>query len=508
MPGPWEKYQTESPPSSDGPWSKYQAPAAKPEGVRKWADAAADKVEAAGSAVMDGPVGKAIHWVGDKFERYVDAPFRAGVTATNDPNVKNIYEMWGRVGEQFGEKPLPTTKSGKELMAATGLPTTPLSDVIPGAYTDDGRGITLQRGGIADPSPAGVAGVMIQPSTFAIPGEAAFGALGKVGGKVAQGTAAVAEKYAGPLARTLDQGAGLAKKGVFKVGEKMTGGNLNAEKAFNASERLSGAEMLAPDAFTGKAGKAVGAARDAIPETTIAPGSRQALEKVKTILTDAEKRALRTPQSTAVLEKIDGLLASGDDIPLQTVDDLVRNLDSVGWTQQGNKRVLEPMWGGPVSEARRTLNELLPATPEGAALQGAKSKFADLATAQGRQGSRLRGIMSYSEAAHGVGLGLATGNPVIAAATVAASRVIAPRTYFQIVGMAKLPKSAVNALMESYSTGKVGAIQDTLAGLAEKYPEEIARLTTTLANYSEESARAVADQKDDAVKRRIKRMGE
>ncbi len=102
----------------------------------------------------------------------------------------------------------------------------------------------------------------------------------------------------------------------------------------------------------------------------------------------------------------------------------------------------------------------------------------------------------------GVVAGLATGNLPLAlgsAASFVASKSMNPRTYFQVVGAAKLPGQASRALIDSFKTGKASVIKNTLETVAEQYPEEATRLVTQLAALSQASEK----QSMDAIKRRI-----
>jgi hypothetical protein len=101
------------------------------------------------------------------------------------------------------------------------------------------------------------------------------------------------------------------------------------------------------------------------------------------------------------------------------------------------------------------------------------------------------------------GATVASSNPVLAAAAFAASRAIAPRTYFQLVGAAKLPAQAAEALMTAYQTGKQSVIGQAMAHVAQQYPQEMARLTTAM---TAESGRVA--EENNAIQRRVRRLGE
>jgi hypothetical protein len=508
MSGPWEKYQAADKPTAEGPWSKFQP--ATPKEELGLIDKGFKVAEDAGSAVMNGPVGKGVAWLGDKFDRYVDAPFRAQIGAIQDGTPINPLDPFKAAREQFGKEQLPTTPSGKEMMARAGFSTKPLSEALPGIFSETGEGAALKKGGIADVSPAGVAGGLAQPSTFALPVGPIVGGAQKVVGASGR----LAKLAASPLVDAVDAMATKAKSGLLKTGEVLTGGNLNAAKALKATEKLSGRELLFPGTENfgplKKAGDAVGAARTAIPDSVIVPGSKETLKEVREIIVKGQDRALKTPGSQAVLEKLDNLIASDADIPLQTVDDLVRNLDEVGYTAQGNERSLNPMWKGPVSQSRSKLNSLISTVDEGKPLQAAKDKYSALATATKGRSKLMEGFSTIGQigSTGTLGMGLATGNPLVAAAgavTATAAKAMSPRTYFQIIGAAKLPKDAATALWEAYSNGKPGVIKQTASALAEQYPEEMGRFVTALARETDSSLSNATDTmgRDSAMKRRI-----
>ncbi len=510
-------------------------------------DRAASAVEGAGGYIMDSKVGKGLAWVGDKLERYVDAPFRAGIGNLQQHD-GNLIDAGLLAMNQFGESELPSTPSARKIMARAGVSEKSASEAFPGAFSESGEGIKLKKGGILDVTPAGIAGGAIQPSMWAIPGEQIIGAATKGAGAVAKGAAKVASPLAETVAR-LNKGA---QSGLFKAGEVLTGGNLNAAKASKAASNLSGYNLLFPGSENfgalSKAGKEIGEARKVISDAgakdtlsgltkakeaaeaagihggmtaeeaaKLVPhlpvtGSQEALHKVRDIIVDGEKRALRTPGSQAVLEKIDNLIESGADVPLQTIDDLVRNLDNVGFTPAGNARSLDPMWKGPVSQARGELNTLLSTLDEGKALQKAKDKYANLSTAAKGRSKLMEGLSNLGAVSTtgALATGLATGNPaIIATAAIAAgvAKAMSPRTYFQIVGVSKLPADGAKLMMKAYESGSVTAIRNTIADLSKKYPEEIARLTSAIADrQSPGQLPSVSDKekpKNNAIERRL-----
>lgn len=502
MAGPWEKYQAAEKPtaSPEGPWTKFQAAAPKEElGL---VDKGFKVVEDLGGKVLEGPVGKGVAWVGDKLERYVDAPFRAQIGALQ--NDASFLDSIKAGGKQIGRDTLPTTPSGKEIMARTGLSTKSLSDVAPGMFSETGEGMALKKGGILDVSPAGVAGGFTQPSTFAFPADAALsGAKG-----VVSASGKVAKAATSPLATAVEKLADKGTKAVARTGQFMTGGTVKAADIIDAASKLKGTELLLPEAYIGRAGKKVGAARDVIEaagENLSVPNAAERLNKVKEIIQAGEKKAMKTPGSQQILERIDDALTNPKGVSVENVDDIIRDLNNVEYTVQGNPRSVEPRWSKPLAQARGELEPLLKSTPEGAALSEAKEPYAALQTARGQQRSKLTNTLSTIGGIGGATLGVTTANPVIGAMAFAASRSIAPRTYFQLLGAAKLPKQAATAMWDAYSSGKKTVIAETASALAAEYPEEMGRFVTALARETDSSLSNAPDTmgRDSAMKRRL-----
>lgn len=92
---------------------------------------------------------------GEFIDKYTGAPTRAAVSALQEG--KPALEAFGK---QFGANP-ELAPTGKEIAARAGASTTPLSEFIPGLYSKTGEGLPLQKGGLFDPSLAGVLGLGI-----------------------------------------------------------------------------------------------------------------------------------------------------------------------------------------------------------------------------------------------------------------------------------------------------------------------------------------------------------
>lgn len=447
-------------------------------------DRVAYGAEGAVEDVLAGPVGRGLAWVGDKVERYVDAPVRAQVSSLQ--RGESLGQSFERGGEQLGKEPLPTTQSGKQIFTRLDFSTKPLSEFLPGAFSETGEGVKLKKGGPFDVSHAGVAGAVMQPSMWINPGAPLVSAAPKVAGAAAKAGKTIAT----PIVEFSSKAGQAAQKGVFNVGELMTGGNLKASRAAEAANRLKGTQLIAPDASVGGAGRAVGEAREGIKAHQAArigglpvEGGREAMERIKNIIEKGEIEAQRHPGSQEYLRKIDHYLESGEPIQLSTVDNLIQNLNSVEYTALGNQRQLEPLWKKPVANVRAELNTLLNSVEEGRNLQTAKYPYEALKTAQGvGQGSKARGIASL---ALGSTLGTAAAyflGPQAALAIAVGARSFTPRTYYQLVGVAKLPKQAADSLLSSYQTGNIGKMREALQSAAEKYPAEISRFATAVSN--------------------------
>lgn len=136
-----------------------------------------------------GAAAKVVAPIGSAVDRFTGAPIRAGIGAAQNGNFGQVIPA---IVGQFGQNP-ELAPTGKEIAQKAGVPNTSLSDVFPGLYSDTGKGLALQRGGMFDPTASGVAGLGIDIAadpTNLIPGVvAAKGAakLGAEGGKIALG---------------------------------------------------------------------------------------------------------------------------------------------------------------------------------------------------------------------------------------------------------------------------------------------------------------------------------
>jgi hypothetical protein len=135
---------------------------------------------------------KPVAFVGRQIDRVTTAPARAAIAEVQakrearggreeglgkflDPQE---YADIGRFGagylRNFGRDP-DKAPSPKETMESYGVPNTPLSGVLPGMYSESGKGLALKRGGFLDPTASGTAG-MVAEMAVPLPG------LGQVSG--------------------------------------------------------------------------------------------------------------------------------------------------------------------------------------------------------------------------------------------------------------------------------------------------------------------------------------
>lgn len=111
--------------------------------------------------------------VGQFIDKYTGAPTRSAVHELQKDwtNVGGAAEAFGK---QFGANP-NAAPTGKDIARYAGVPETPLSEVLPWAYSDTGEGIQLKKGGMLDPTASGAVGLgvdMAADPTNLIPGKA------------------------------------------------------------------------------------------------------------------------------------------------------------------------------------------------------------------------------------------------------------------------------------------------------------------------------------------------
>lgn len=169
----------------------------------------------AGDAALEG-----VATAGRFVDKFTGAPTRAAISAAQEG--ENPVSAFGK---QFGEDP-SSAPTGKDIARRAGVPDTSLSDVLPGAFTDDPveaeKWYKFKKGGSADISASGAAGLgldIVADPINLVPGAAlAKGAKGA--GRIAKTGAA---KTADVLAKTGEKVANVASKTTTKVGSALTG---------------------------------------------------------------------------------------------------------------------------------------------------------------------------------------------------------------------------------------------------------------------------------------------
>src|SRR5699024_11012848 len=77
-------------------------------------------------------------------------------------NLKDVAAGVGAAAKNFGGRfqsfSDENVPEAKQIAARAGVPTTALSEKIPGMYSETGEGAALKKGGFFDPTAAGVAG--------------------------------------------------------------------------------------------------------------------------------------------------------------------------------------------------------------------------------------------------------------------------------------------------------------------------------------------------------------
>lgn len=101
---------------------------------------------------------QAVGELGEKVDRYTGAPIRKAIGELQSG--KSILESLSALRDQFG-KPSNTAPTGKQIAQKAGVTDKGLSDLLPGAFNETGEGWKLQKGGWADISGSGAAGLGI-----------------------------------------------------------------------------------------------------------------------------------------------------------------------------------------------------------------------------------------------------------------------------------------------------------------------------------------------------------
>jgi hypothetical protein len=169
--------------------------------------------------------------VGETIDSYTGAPMRAAIGAAQD--AKNPITAFT---SQFGEDP-NKAPTGKQIAQKAGVPNTSLSDVIPGAFTDNDQEasewLKFKKGGAADISASGAAGLAMDiaadPTLILPVGQIAKGVgkgveLGAKGAVMAGGAAAdltLAGAKQLPGAKTVGTTLDIVKEGSKNTAEAL-----------------------------------------------------------------------------------------------------------------------------------------------------------------------------------------------------------------------------------------------------------------------------------------------
>jgi len=150
----------------------------------------------------------------EPYEKYVSGPIRAGIKSVADLSpiemispVNVAGKMVAGAYNQFGKEGAPSGKDIINALPVGGLiPETPLSEIIPGAFSETGTGALLKKGGALDVTPKGVAGGLL---------EAGLDPLSYVSG--AGASKFLKSKIAGTAAKAADAVPGQAILGAEKA---------------------------------------------------------------------------------------------------------------------------------------------------------------------------------------------------------------------------------------------------------------------------------------------------
>lgn len=156
------------------------------------------------------------------------------------------------------------------------------------------------------------------------------------------------------------------------------------------------------------------------------------------------------------------------DLTLDELDDLTGLMDAMTFTPKtGDKKAMTRFWGPAVTKSRREIDLAMQSVPEGKLFKEVKSRQEDLMTAaKGR--SKLATIAVFG--ASGT-IGALTLNPW----AIVASGLL-PQTYYNIMGVLKIPGDMARTLMAAQQTGKLAVMREALEGFAESHPALAERL--------------------------------
>lgn len=165
-----------------------------------------DAQEEEGSVLEDlgGAALGAVGEVGQFLDRYTGAPTRAAISSLMD-NGTDISGAASAFGNQFGDDPTKAP-TGQDIARDLGAPDTALSEVAPFLFNETGKGLRFKKGGPADVTASGAAGLAVDIAadpTNLIPGKTIAQGLSKGAGVVGRGAAKVASSLSGIPAQTI-----------------------------------------------------------------------------------------------------------------------------------------------------------------------------------------------------------------------------------------------------------------------------------------------------------------
>ena len=163
---------------------------------------------------------KGAGWVGEKVDRVTGAPTRAAISSLQD-DMTDLPAAGRAFKSQFGE-PANIAPTGKDIVKRAGVPDTAMSEYVPSIYSETGKGLSLKKGGLLDPSASGLLGlgmdVIADPTTLT-----GVGTIGKIG----KGVAGTAKNISKGIGAAADASSAFASKAgtkmTAKVGELVSG---------------------------------------------------------------------------------------------------------------------------------------------------------------------------------------------------------------------------------------------------------------------------------------------
>lgn len=429
-------------------------------------------------------------------DKVTGAPIRAGIGALQEGG--GLREAGEAAGTQFVEG-LPSPAEGFD--SGKVLESTPtMEDIAFRGIT--GAGVAPEYAETMAPAMGLAAGVALDPTMF-IPGTPAMRAV--------KGVASGAEKVAGALGRGALATEKALTTGIARTGEVMTRGSLKAERALRMYKELNAIEMMRPGTQdwglrAAQAAK-LGEMRELLQTSKIeVPGSHDVALGIIGEIQRAQSRTISNPQSQAMIDFItekafirestfplDPAFQAANpalvpqehlipkDLTIDELDDIVRNLDQLSFTPQGNPRVMKAIYGPAIKKSRAMADEILQTVPEGELFKADKSRFEALATAGTERGSlwQTRGQWGSVASAVAGGGGAYTGNGlamVLGISSFVASRAILPGTYVKALAAVRMPRDAAQMIAKAHQSGSAMMVRDALRKAAEKYPKTTERL--------------------------------